>query len=50
MIGLYSGTRIDAMLRLRWLPSPEGGWVDVDNGIIHRRPYLTAAIIGASAP
>lgn len=39
MIGLYSGTRIDAMLRLRWLPSPEGGWVDVDNGIIHRRPY-----------
>jgi len=39
MIGLYSGTLIDAMLRLRWLPSPEGGWVDVDNGIIHRRPY-----------
>src|SRR5262245_36840269 len=39
MIGLYSGTRINAMLRLHWLPSPQGGWIDVDNGILHRRPY-----------
>ena len=37
MIGIYSGTRPGAMMRLRWLPSPEGGWIDVDNGIIHRR-------------
>ena len=38
LIGLYSGTRSKAMLRLRWLPSTEGGWIDVDNEVIHRRP------------
>jgi hypothetical protein len=35
---LYSGTRSKAMLKLRWLPSTEGGWIDVDVGVIHRRP------------
>jgi integrase len=34
---LYSGTRPGAALRLRWMPSTEGGWIDVDNEIIHRR-------------
>jgi integrase len=37
LLGLYSGTRPGAMLKLRWLPSTEGGWIDVDNEIIHRR-------------
>jgi integrase len=37
LIGLYSGTRPGAITRLRWLPSPEGGWIDVDNGLLHRR-------------
>jgi integrase len=38
MIGLYTGTRSKAMLRLRWLPSTEGGWIDLDNEILFRRP------------
>jgi integrase len=38
LIGLYSGTRPGAMLRLRWLPSPEGGWINLDGEILHRQP------------
>jgi integrase len=37
LIGLYSGTRPGAMLKLRWLPSLDGGWIDVDGEVIHRR-------------
>jgi integrase len=24
-------------MRLRWFPSPEGGWIDVERGLLHRR-------------
>ncbi len=37
LVQLYTGSRPGAALRLRWLPSTEGGWIDVDNEIIHRR-------------
>jgi integrase len=37
-LGLYSGTRPGAMLKLRWLPSPDAGWIDVDRGVLHRKP------------
>jgi integrase len=37
MIGLYSGTRPGAMMKLRWLPSTDGGWIDLAGEIIHRR-------------
>lgn len=37
LIVLYSGTRPGAALALRWMPSPTGGWIDVDGGVIHRR-------------
>jgi hypothetical protein len=37
LIGIYSGTRSKSMLRLKWLPSTDGGWVDLDAGILHRR-------------
>jgi integrase len=37
LVGLYTGTRPGAMLRLRWLPSVDAGWIDLDAGIIHRR-------------
>ena len=37
LLGLYSGTRPGAMLKLRWLPSTDGGWIDLDNEIVHRR-------------
>jgi len=38
LIGFYSGTRPGAILRLAWLPSTAGGWIDVDAGILHRKP------------
>jgi integrase len=37
LIGLYTGTRHKAILRLRWLPNIAGGWVDLDRKLIHRR-------------
>ncbi|WP_127078430.1 tyrosine-type recombinase/integrase [Rhodomicrobium lacus] len=37
LIGLYSGTRSGALLRLRWLPSPDAGWIDVERGLIYRK-------------
>jgi integrase len=37
LIGLYSGTRPGAIMRLRWLPSPDGGWIDVERGLLYRR-------------
>lgn len=37
LLGLYSGTRYKAMLRLRWLPSTDAGWADLDRAIIYRK-------------
>lgn len=37
LLGVYTGTRSRALMQLRWIPSTTGGWVDLDNGIIHRR-------------
>jgi integrase len=36
LIGLYTGTRHGAILRLRWYPSVDAGWIDAERGIIHR--------------
>ena len=36
LIGLYTGTRHAALVRLRWYPSPDAGWLDADAGIIYR--------------
>jgi integrase len=36
LIGVYSGTRPGAILRLRWLASPTDGWVDLESGTLHR--------------
>jgi integrase len=38
LVALYTGTRHDAILRLRWTPNTEGGWIDLGSGVIHRRP------------
>lgn len=43
MIGLYTGTRRDAILRLKWTPSLHTGWFDLDNGILHRMGRLEVA-------
>lgn len=34
-IALYTGRRKTAITRLRWMPSLDSGWVDLDSGVIH---------------
>lgn len=36
LVGLYTGTRATAILNLGFEPHPSGGWLDLDNGILHR--------------
>ena len=37
LVGLYTGSRSSAILGLRFMPNTEGGWVDTETGILHRR-------------
>ncbi len=37
LAGLYTGTRHEAILRLKWIESTDGGFVDLRSGIIYRR-------------
>lgn len=37
LLGLYTGTRSGACKRLRWLPSVDSGWIDLEAGVMHRR-------------
>lgn len=37
LIGLYTGTRKDAILRMGFASNTVGGWFDLDRGIMHRR-------------
>jgi len=37
LIGVTTGTRPGAILRLQWLPSPSGGWFDLETRTLHRR-------------
>lgn len=37
LIGLYTGTRLSAVLNLQWIPNTNGGHVDLDRGVIYRR-------------
>lgn len=37
LIGLYTGTRIDCILRLQWVENFQGGWVDLRRGMLHRK-------------
>jgi integrase len=37
LIGLYTGTRHDAILRLQWTPNTAGGWIDLASGVLYRR-------------
>jgi integrase len=36
LIGVYTGTRPGAILALRWSPSVDSGWFDLDAGVLHR--------------
>ena len=37
LVALYTGTRSEAILRLRFMPSTEGGWVNTEAGMMYRR-------------
>ena len=37
LVAIYTGTRSEAILRMRFMPSVDGGWVDTERGIMHRR-------------
>ncbi|MBV8962786.1 MAG: site-specific integrase, partial [Hyphomicrobiales bacterium] len=37
LIGLYSGTRHDAILTLQWHPNTTGAGFDLKTGVMHRR-------------
>ncbi|MBK0326289.1 site-specific integrase [Rhodobacteraceae bacterium F11138] len=37
LVGLYTGTRKTAILRLRFTPNTSGGWVDTERGTMYRR-------------
>ena len=37
LVAVYTGTRHDAVLRLRWTPNTDGGWVDLSAGVVYRR-------------
>lgn len=37
LIGYYTGTRSQAITRLRWMPSTEGGWFDLEAGLLYRK-------------
>ena len=37
LVGLYTGTRHEAILRLKWLSTTHGGYVDLRAGILYRR-------------
>ena len=37
LIGLYTGTRHNAILQLRWVPNTESGWIDLASGVMYRR-------------
>jgi integrase len=41
LIGVYTGTRPGACFKLRWLPSTEGGWIDLESETLHRRAVGT---------
>lgn len=38
LIGVYTATRHQAILGLQWMPNTTGGWVDLDKGVMYRRP------------
>jgi integrase len=37
LLAVYTGTRHDAILRLRWVPNTHSGWIDLASGVMYRR-------------
>lgn len=38
LVAFYTGRRKEAILSLQWAPNLQGGWVDLDKGVIDFRP------------
>ena len=41
LIGLYTGTRSNAIKKLQWMENTEGGWIDLKHGVFYRRGLET---------
>jgi integrase len=39
LVGLYTGTRHEAILQLRWHANTWGGWIDLERGVLYRRGH-----------
>jgi integrase len=50
LLALYTGTRHDAILRLQWAPNTVGGWIDLDSGVIYRKPMSVADSVKRRPP
>ncbi|TPL05098.1 MULTISPECIES: hypothetical protein [unclassified Mesorhizobium] len=37
LLGLYTGSRKQALLGAQWMANVSGGWIDLGRGIIHRK-------------
>ena len=37
LTGVYTGSRSEVILNLRFMPHVGGGWVDTDTGVLYRR-------------
>jgi integrase len=37
LIGLYTGTRHRAICAMQWMPNTQGGWVDLERGVMFRK-------------
>ena len=36
LVAIYTGTRTEAILEMRFMPNTTGGWVDTDRGMMYR--------------
>jgi integrase len=50
LLALYTGTRHDAILRLQWTPNTIGGWIDLDAGVIYRKPMSVTESVKRRPP
>lgn len=41
LIGIYTGTRSDAILSVQWMPNTTGGWIDFESGVLYRAGRFT---------
>ena len=37
LVAIYTGTRSDAILRMRYMPTTIGGWIDLEHRLMYRR-------------